>query len=114
VVSVTDGKSSASLAPFSIAVINSQLANPSGSASLSWVAPTENIDGSPLGNLAGFRIMYGNSETSLTQMVELPNDSASSYTIAQLTSGSWYFAVKAYTSSGAESALSATASKTIP
>jgi nitrite reductase/ring-hydroxylating ferredoxin subunit len=114
VVTVTDGKSSASLAPFSIAVGNKQLADVSGSASLSWVAPTENIDGSPLGNLAGYRIMYGNSKTSLTQMVELPNDSAGSYTIAPLTSGSWYFAVKAYTSSGAESALSAIASKTIP
>jgi hypothetical protein len=114
VITVSDGKLDASLGPFSIAVGSNKLTNVGGSASLSWAAPTENIDGSPLGNLAGFRIVYGTSKSSLTQIVELPNESVTNYTIAQLPSGSWYFAVKAYTSSGAESALSAIASKTIP
>ncbi len=110
VISVTDGTASASLPAFTITV--KQSAN--GSAILSWQAPTENVDGTPLTNLAGFRIAYGSSPSSLSTIVELANPGLTTHTVTGLGSGTWYFAVRAYTTSGAESDLSNIASKTIP
>jgi len=51
-ISATDGKLSASLSAFSIAVSAAQ----SGAATLTWMTPTENTDGTALDDLAGFRI----------------------------------------------------------
>ena len=39
---------------------------------------------------------------------------ATSYTIGSLSSATWYFGVTAYTTSGAESAISSVVSKTVP
>jgi len=80
---------------------------------LSWSPPTQNTDGSALTNLAGYRISYGRAANSLTQTATIANPGVSSYVIENLASGTWYFAVKAYTSSGSESALSNIASKSI-
>lgn len=109
VISVSDGTSSRSLPAFSITATSTTL----GSATLSWVAPTENTDGSELANLAGYRIVYGTDAASLTQTVEVANPSLTSYVVDQLAPGTWHFAVKAYTSNGVESAVSNVASKTI-
>jgi hypothetical protein len=110
IISVSDGAASAALPAFSITV-----SQPStGSAAISWTAPTQNTDGSALTNLAGFRIVYGASASALNQTVELSNPSLSTYTITGLASGTWYFAVKAYNTVGGESSQSSTASKTIP
>jgi hypothetical protein len=113
VVTVSNGALNASLAPFSI-VVNAAVASaPTGSATVSWVAPTTNADGSPLTDLAGFTVYYGNNAASLTQSVQVASASAVSYTLTKLASGTWYFAVSAYTSSGIQSPPSAPASKTI-
>ena len=109
-ISVSDGTASASLPAFSITVNQAT----QGSATLSWQPPTSNEDGSALTNLAGFRIAYGRSAASLDELVELANPGLTSHMITELTSGTWYFAVRAYTTSGAESDLSNLASKTIP
>jgi serine protease len=84
-----------------------------GSASVSWVKPTRNADGSTLTNLAGFKVVFGNSASSLSQSKAVNNASATSTSIAALASGTWYFAVRAVNSNGVESANSAVASKTI-
>lgn len=84
-----------------------------GTAALSWQAPTQNTDGSPLTDLAGFRIHYGKSSDALVSTVQLDNPALTSYVIDKLDAGTWYFAVTAYTSGGRESALSNIASKTI-
>lgn len=84
-----------------------------GSASLNWTPPTQNTNGTALTNLAGYRISYGTSATALTQVVQVANPSAVSYTVTGLAPGSYYFAVRAYTSGGTESALSNVASKTV-
>jgi hypothetical protein len=110
VISVSDGKDTASLPAFSIAVSQPT----TGSVTLSWTPPTENSDGTALTNLAGFRIQYGTSATALTQTVDIANPGMATYVVTGLSSGSWYFAVRAYTSSGAESANSNVASKSIP
>lgn len=109
-ISASDGRTSVSLPAFSITV--RQSAN--GSATLSWQPPTQNEDGTPLTNLGGYRISYGSSPTNLTQHVELANPGLSTYVVTGLGSGTWHFALRAYTTSGTESGLSNTASKTIP
>jgi Putative Ig domain len=111
VISVSDGHTSASLPAFSIDV--SQPAT-SGTATLTWIAPTTNTDGSALTDLAGYHIYYGTSPSALSTVIDIANPATTTYTIASLTSGTWYFAVNAYTTSGLESSLSNTGSKSIP
>lgn len=84
-----------------------------GEATLRWIAPTQNTDGSPLTNLAGYRVYYGTSPTQLTQTIQLANAGLTTYVVRDLAPGTWYFAVTAYSSAGAESALSNIASKVV-
>jgi hypothetical protein len=100
VVKVSDGNASASLAAFSITV-NDELI---GAASLTWEPPTTNTDGSALTNLAGYRIVYGASAAHLTQTIQVANAGISTYVVEDLAPGTYYFAVRAYTSKGLESA----------
>lgn len=112
VISVSDGKASASLPAFSIQV--TAAATPqNGSATISWVAPTENTDGSALTDLSGFVIAYGTTAGSLNKSVTVANPSVSTYVIDSLPAGTYFFAIKAVTSGGAESGLSSVASKVI-
>jgi len=108
VISVSDGTAQASLPAFSIAV--NQI---SGSATITWTPPVANVDGTALTNLAGYRVYYGPDTSNLTQSVQVTNVSASSYTVSNLTSGTWYFGVTAYTTAGTESPLSNLASKAV-
>jgi hypothetical protein len=110
VISVSDGALSASLPAFAITVVQAS----TGSATLSWTPPTQNTDGSALTDLAGYRIVYGRTATALDQTVQVANAGTARYTITGLTSGTWYFRVKAYNSAGAESDVSNAGSKTIP
>jgi hypothetical protein len=109
VITVSDGKSSASLAAFSIAVID----QPNGSASLSWTPPTANTDGTTLTNLAGYRIVYGFAPTQLTQTIQLANPGLSAYVVGNLAPGTYYFAVRSYTSNGEESTNSNVVTKVV-
>lgn len=108
-ISVSDGMATTSLPAFSLTV--NQVA--AGRATVSWAPPTTNTDGSALTNLAGYRVTYGTSASALTTTATVSNPSLSSTLIEDLAPGTWYFAVKAYTSTGTESAISATVSKTI-
>lgn len=110
VISVSDGEASVSLPSFAITVSQ----NVSGSATLSWTPPTLNTDGSALNNLAGYRVVYGRSSSALDQTVDLPTPGQSRYTLTGLASGTWYFAVRAYTNAGSESDVSNVGTKTIP
>jgi hypothetical protein len=105
-ISVKNGSASASLAAFSITVTT-------GHANVFWVAPTQNTDGTPLTNLAGYTIHYGTSPGALTQSIQLPNPGATSYLFSNLSAGTYYFELTAYTTSGAQSAQSSIGSKTI-
>ena len=107
-ISVSDGSASASLTPFNIAVVA-----PLPSATLSWEAPTENEDGSPLTDLAGFKIYYGNSPDALNQAINITSSATLTYTVVSLTPGTWFFAIAALSASGAESAQSVAVSKTV-
>jgi hypothetical protein len=115
VIAVNDGKATTMLAPFSITVSSAPAGGSgTGAATLSWTPPTRNTDGSTLTNLAGYRITYGTSASSLSNTITVSNPGISSYVVENLKSGStWYFAIKAYTSTGNESSASAVASKSI-
>jgi Putative Ig domain len=108
-IGVSDGTTSVSLPAFPIAV--TQIAN--GSATLSWVAPTENTNGTPLTNLAGYRIYYGTSATAMTQSMQVTNPGIVTYQVSNLSPATWYFSIRAYTSANVESDASTVASKTI-
>ena len=66
-----------------------------------------------MSNLAGYKIYYGTSSSSLSKTVQISNPGVSSYVIDNLSPATYYFAVKAYNTAGVESQLSNTASKTI-
>lgn len=108
-ISVSDGRSTASLTAFNIAVV----AVASGSATLMWTPPTQNTDGSALTNLAGYRIYWGTAAGSYTSSVDIGNPGLTTYVVENLVPGTYYFAVTARNSAGIESALSDGASKTI-
>jgi hypothetical protein len=106
VISVSDGKKSTSLPPFSITV--AEVA--SGSATLAWTPPTTNTDGSQLTNLAGYIISYGTSAGSLTHSVQISNPGIADYVITNLTPGTWYFDIQAFNQQGTHSSVSKTVS----
>lgn len=84
-----------------------------GTAKLTWTPPTTNTDGTALTNLAGYRIDYGTAPGSLTRTVQVPNAGVSTYIVEGLTAGTWYFAARAYTSAGFESANSGVVSRVV-
>jgi hypothetical protein len=109
VISVSDGTASASLPAFSLAVLQTA----TGSATVTWTAPTTNTDGTALTNLSGYRIVYGRAADDLDQSSMVSNPGLTSFPVSNLTQGTWYFAVVAVNSAGAESDKSNVTSKTI-
>jgi hypothetical protein len=109
VISASDGTATSSLPAFNIAV--TQMSN--GSVTISWVAPTANTNGTPLTNLAGYKIYYGTSLGSLNKSVNVTNASLSSYVIENLSPATWYFSVVSYNSADVESPESQIVSMTI-
>lgn len=113
VIRVSDGKASAALPAFALTVTTPSVGTTNGTATVSWMPPTLNEDGSALTNLAGHRIRYGTNRSALNQTLSVTNIGLSRYVVENLTAGTWYFAVQAYNRDGQESDLSALASKTI-
>jgi hypothetical protein len=77
-----------------------------GSAALSWAAPTARTDGSPLTNLAGYKIFYGRMAGVYDYQIDISNPAVLTYVVENLVSGDWYFALTAYDSQGIESGRS--------
>jgi hypothetical protein len=109
VISVTDGSATGALAGFPITVTDVT----NGTATVNWNIPSTNSDGTPLTNLSGFRVYYGTAADSMTKVAQIANSGVSTYVVTNLAPTTWYFAIKAYTSSGVESTISNIASKTI-
>lgn len=111
VIRVTDSHgASVSLPAFSITVLPAAAA---GTATLSWMAPSQYTDGSPLpiGELSGFVIYQGTSASNLTAVAEV-DSRTTTFTVQDLGRGTHYFAVTAL-ARDAESAMSVVGSKTI-
>jgi hypothetical protein len=111
VISASDGTNRTSRPAFNIAVVSPGTS--SGSATLSWTPPTRNTNGTAITNLAGYRIYYGTSPSNLTRTVTLNNAGLTRYVISDLSASTWYFAIRAYNSTGSESTNSNTVSKVI-
>lgn len=110
-ITVSDGIASAQLAPFSITVV----AAANGSATLTWVPPTQNDDGSPLTDLAGYVVHWGTVSGTYTSSAPINNPGISTYVVDNLISGTtYYFAVKALNQQGIQSSFSNEAIMTIP
>jgi hypothetical protein len=108
-ISVSDGTTTTNLAAFSISVV----ATATGSATLTWDPPTTNADGSPLSNLAGYVVYWGTSQGNYTNSAPINNPGLSTYVVEQLTPATWFFALTAVNSAGAESAYSNIAQKQV-
>ena len=106
---VTDGSLAAALPAFAISVEQTSL----GSATLSWTAPTAHEDGTPLTDLAGYRIRYGTAAGSYPNQVQISNPGITTCVIENLPAGTYYFVATAYDSAGRESQFSGVVSKTI-
>lgn len=76
-----------------------------GNVVLDWQPPTENVDGSPLNDLAGYRIYYGQQSGSYTDELAVQGATLTQYQVA-LPSGSYYFAMTALDAQGNESSHS--------
>lgn len=109
VIGASDGSNKVALPAFAIAV--TQIGDKS--ATLSWDAPTKNADGSALTNLAGYRIFYGTSRTSLTHSITINSVGITAYVISNLNAGTYYFAIKSYNTAGVQSNMSAIVSKAV-
>jgi hypothetical protein len=109
-ITASDGNASAVLGPFTIAVQQVSL----GSVTLSWTPPTQNEDGTPLTDLAGYRFLWGPSAGNYPNAVTVNNAGLTTYVIDNLAPGTYVFVAKSINAAGVESQFSNSATKTIP
>lgn len=84
-----------------------------GTATLTWTPVTQNTDGTLLTDLAGYKVFYGLSASAMNTIAQLTDPTLTTYVVRNLPSGTWYFAVVAYTSGGTQGAMSNIGTKTI-
>jgi hypothetical protein len=84
-----------------------------GSVTLSWTPPTLNTDGSPLTDLASYKIYYGNESGDYHTTIQINNNGMTEYVVEHLMPNTYYFVMTAINSSGAESIFSGEASKQV-
>jgi len=108
-ITVADASHRAVTKPFSITV----LSPPTGYATLHWEQPPVKVDGSPLDDLAGYRIVYGHDADDLDQSVFINDPSQTAFEFTSLEEGIWYFAVIAVNANGLEGPPTTTAMKSI-
>ena len=83
-----------------------------GTATLDWVAPTENADGTAITDLAGYTVYYGTNPSDLTQSLNVSGGATTTTALTDLPAGTYYFAVAAYNAMGVEGQQSNVASIT--
>ncbi|MEO0365898.1 MAG: putative Ig domain-containing protein [Pseudomonadota bacterium] len=101
-ISVSDGALEASLSPFGLSVETQTPA----SLTLTWDSPTQNVDGSPLNDLVGYAIYYGESSGSYPNRIDIDDAAITSYTFDSLSPGTYYVVAIAKRSNGMESVFS--------
>jgi hypothetical protein len=84
-----------------------------GTATLSWIAPTTNTDGSPV-TLGEYRVYCGSADsTSAMRLIDTVKFPATTAVIKNLSPGKYFFAVIAISKNGVPSDFSNVASKKI-
>lgn len=109
-ITVTDGTAPVSLPSFFIDVLSSA----GSTLTLSWTPPTTSTDGSPLNDLLGYRIQWGNQSGMYQNVMQVNDQNAVSATVSGLTAGTYYFVVSAVDNSSNESANSNEAMAVVP
>ena len=84
-----------------------------GSVTLSWTAPTENEDGSPLEDLAGYRIYWGTTPGEYPNSLTIDNPGITTTVIDSLVPGTYEFVATSFNAAGVESVYSNTSTKTV-
>lgn len=80
---------------------------------LTWTPPTTNTDGSPLTNLAGYRVYWGTVAGNYPNSATLTTPAATTYRVSGLVVGTRYnYVVTARAATGTESVFSNVASAT--
>jgi hypothetical protein len=74
----------------------------SGAVTVSWVAPVQNEDGTPLVNLAGFRLRHGSRYGAYSNEITIQNPGATTHRVSGLAPGLYYFVVSAIDQNGIE------------
>ncbi|MBC8026529.1 MAG: fibronectin type III domain-containing protein [Steroidobacteraceae bacterium] len=111
---VADAAARTESGAFTITVVTGAVATGgTGVASLQWETPPSKVDGTPLDDLAGYRILYGRTADELDRSVLIPNPSTTSYEFATLDPGTWFFAVVAVNAGGLEGPATTLAQKSI-
>jgi Fibronectin type III domain len=80
---------------------------------VTWEAPTENTNGTPLMDLSGYTIHYGTQSQSYTSTIAITNPGLTTYVVDNLTPGIYYFAITASASDGFQSGYSPEVSVTV-
>jgi len=101
-ITASDGEANASLPKFAISV--DQLGTVS--MTLNWNPPTQNEDGSPLMDLAGYKIYWGTVRGQYTHSATIDNPGVSSYVVENLSPGTYEFAGTSFNHDGVESEYS--------
>jgi hypothetical protein len=105
----SDGRESSALPAFELAVTQTALR----AATLSWTPPTRNHNGSPLKDLAGYRIYVGRDPDALSRVIVLNNPGLTRYVVDNLSPATWHFAMTSFNRKGRESKRSETVSKQV-
>jgi len=78
------------------------------SVSLSWVAPSEREDATPisLSEIAGYKVYYGTTQGQYSEVVVVNDGIAEGYTLTGLVADTYYFVVTTFDTEGRESQYS--------
>jgi hypothetical protein len=76
-----------------------------GTINLSWIAPVEREDGTPISmsEIAGYRVYYGTTAGDYPNMVEIDGNDTMDTTISDLVTGTYYIVVTTFDMEGRES-----------
>jgi hypothetical protein len=83
------------------------------STTLSWTAPAFREDGTPLTDLAGYRLKYGRLSGIYDYEIDIDNPGIVTYVVENLDLGTWYFVASAYDSNNIESHISNQVTRTL-
>jgi hypothetical protein len=84
------------------------------SATLTWLPPAMNTDGTPLTNLSAFKVYWGATQGTYPYSTHIASSTARGHTVTGLGTGTWYFVVTALNATGIESPRSNVWFKTVP
>ncbi|MGB5278486.1 MAG: VCBS domain-containing protein, partial [Gammaproteobacteria bacterium] len=98
-----------------ITIAGADEASTPANITLSWIAPVEREDGTPISmsEISGYRVYYGNVKGNYTNQVVINNSADMQVTLKNLAAGTYYIVVTAYDNDGRESAYSQEKSATI-